>query len=163
MKPSTKFFSKTLATCVLALSMVGANTATAADDNTQIGILKCDVEGGVGMILGSKKAMICVFTKQDDSTESYTGNVLTVGVDIGVTKNSHIRWAVLAPSGQNDKGALAGRYSGVKAEATVAGGVGANLLVSAGNQFTLQPLSVQAQEGLNIAGGIGSIKLEFNE
>jgi uncharacterized protein DUF992 len=163
MKPSANVFTNIFASCVLAISIISANTANATDNNAQIGILKCDVEGGVGLILGSKKKMTCVFTKKDDSTESYTGHVLTIGVDIGVTKDSHITWAVLAPSGKNDKGALAGSYTGVTGEVTVAGGVGAKVLVSAGNQFTLQPFSGQTQKGLNIAAGIGSIKLETAE
>jgi len=87
--------------------------------------------------------------------------VLKIGVDIGITKESHITWAVLAPSGSNEVGALSGNYTGVSGEVTVAGGVGGNVLVSAGKQFTLQPISVQTQTGLNIAGGIGSIKLEY--
>lgn len=158
MRTFTDIVKTGLASCAMILSLA---TTAMANENTQQGILDCDVEGGVGLLLGSKKDMTCVFTKNDGTTENYTGRVLTIGVDIGVTKESHIKWAVLAPSGDNDTGALAGNYDGVKAEATVAGGVGANILVSAGNQFTLQPISVQTQKGLNIAGGLGSIKLEY--
>ncbi len=149
-----------LASGAIVLSLA---TAALANENTQQGVLKCDVEGGVGLLLGSKKDMTCVFTKNDGTVENYAGRVLTIGIDIGATKESHITWAVLAPSGDNDVGALAGNYHGVKAEATVAGGVGANILVSAGNQFTLQPISVQSQEGMNVAAGLGSIKLEHVE
>lgn len=146
----------------LAATVILAGAAYAEDaKNTQQGVLKCDVEGGVGMILGSEKKMTCVFTKNDGTVENYAGHVLKIGVDIGITKDSHITWGVLAPSGINDVGALAGSYAGVSAEATVVGGVGANVLVSAGNQFTLQPISVQTQTGLNIAGGLGSIKLDY--
>lgn len=146
-----------------AAAVVMLAGAAYADDaaNTQQGILKCDVDGGIGLILGSKKDMTCVFTKEDGTVENYAGHVLKIGVDIGITKESHITWAVLAPSGKNDEGALAGSYDGVTAEATVVGGVGANVLVSAGNQVTLQPLSVQTQQGLNVAAGIGSIKLDY--
>lgn len=158
----SNFPGLTLVRSALAASVILASTAYAEDTkNTQQGVLKCDVEGGIGMILGSKKKMTCVFTKNDGTVENYTGHVLKIGVDIGVTKDSHIIWGVLAPSGINDAGALAGNYDGVTAEATVVGGVGANVLVSAGNQFTLQPISVQTQTGLNVAGGLGSIKLEY--
>jgi len=142
--------------------MLAATSASATEDNkTQVGVLKCDVAGGLGLILGSKKALSCVFTKNDGATENYVGHILKVGLDIGVTKESVISWAVLAPSGENDAGALQGNYVGVSAEATVGGGVGANLLVGGGNSFALQPLSVQVQTGMNVAGGIGSIKLEY--
>jgi len=142
---------------IVAASAVGATEG----DKTQVGVLRCDVAGGLGLILGSKKALTCVFTKNDDTTEKYVGRILKVGLDIGVTKESHISWAVLAPSGANDVGALQGSYAGVSAEATIGGGVGANVLVGGGNSFALQPLSVQVQTGMNVAGGIGSIKLEY--
>lgn len=161
MKTNSNVFGVVFASATIAASLLFATAAQADDKNTQQGILKCDVAGGIGMILGSSKKMTCVFTKKDGSVENYDGRVLKIGVDIGVTKESHITWAVLAPSGSNDLGALSGNYAGVTAEVTVAGGVGANVLVSAGNQFTLQPISVQTQTGLNVAGGIGSIKLEY--
>ena len=50
-------------------------------------------------------------------------------------------------------GALAGSYVGVGAEATAGAGLGANALVGGtGRSFSLQPLSVQGQTGVNIAG-----------
>jgi hypothetical protein len=156
--------TRTLASAALLASFAFAPMAWAGNDgNTQVGMLECDVEGGIGLILGSKKKMTCVFKKENGEVENYQGRVTKVGVDIGITKKSHIMWAVLAPSGNNEKGALAGHYDGVAAEVTVVGGIGANVLVSAGNAFTLQPFSVQGQEGLNIAGGLEQIKLEFVE
>jgi len=163
--PNTKpYLGKILKGTAIAVSVILAPMAHAqSSGNSQIGRLKCDVAGGVGLILGSKKKMTCVFTKNDGTVENYEGRVTKIGVDIGITKKSHIMWAVLAPSGANDEGALAGLYDGVGAEATLAGGVGVNALVSAGNAFTLQPFSVQGQEGLNVAGGLQQIKLEFVE
>ena len=149
-----------------ALLVTAAVSSTAfADDakNKQVGKLECKVDGGVGLLLGSKKKMNCEFSKNDGSVEKYTGRVTKIGVDIGITSESTILWAVYAPSGENDKGAMAGKYSGVGAEATLAGGIGANALFSAGNNFTLQPFSVQGQEGLNVAGGFAQIKLEYEE
>ena len=144
----------------LALTLSGA--AWAEDSkNTEIGTLECKVDGGVGLLLGSKKEMNCTFDKKDGSVEKYTGRVTKIGLDIGVTKESTIYWKVLARSGDEKAGALAGKYAGVGAEVTVAGGVGANALFSAGNNFTLQPFSVQGQEGLNIAGGLEQIRLDY--
>jgi hypothetical protein len=58
-------------------------------------------------------------------------------------------------------GALAGTYAGVGAEATVGAGVGANVLIGGtGRAFSLQPLSVEGQTGLNIAGGITTVTLQ---
>ena len=157
--------SRQIAVATALVVSTALSTAAFAEDTdkAQVGKLKCEVEGGVGLILGSKKKMACTFDKKDGGVENYVGRVTKIGVDLGVTKESTILWAVYAPTDQNDKGALAGKYSGVAAEATVGGGVGANALFSVGNNFTLQPFSVQGQEGLNIAGGLSQIKLEFVE
>ena len=72
---------------------------------------------------------------------------------------------MLAPSNNiYAPGALAGDYVGASADASVAVGGGANLLVGRTAQtFTLQPLSVQAQTGLNIAVGITEFQLRSVE
>ena len=57
-------------------------------------------------------------------------------------------------------GALAGGYAGVSAEATAGLGIGANALLGGSNKsIALQPLSVQGQEGLNIAVGVAELRL----
>jgi hypothetical protein len=35
-----------------------------AQDRTRVGVLDCDVSGGIGMIIGSRKAMNCTFTRR---------------------------------------------------------------------------------------------------
>ena len=83
-----------------------------------------------------------------------------IGVDIGVTHQGSLQWAVLALSGKQKDGALAGDYIGATAEASVVTGGGANLLVGGFERsFTLQPLSVQAQTGVNLAVTVTSMKL----
>jgi len=63
-----------------------------------------------------------------------------------------LAWDVFAPSEGPEPGALAGDYVGVGASATA--GVGANV-----RSITLQPLSVQAQTGLALAGGVAALTL----
>jgi hypothetical protein len=71
-----------------------------------------------------------------------------------------ITWAVLAPTARLRPRSLSGDYGGVGAEATVGLGVGANALVGGSAQgIILQPLSVQAQQGLNVAAGVESLQL----
>jgi hypothetical protein len=68
-------------------------------------------------------------------------------------------WVVYAPT-QGGPHALAGDYAGATAEATVGAGAGANALIGGSNRtFTLQPLSVQAQTGLNLAAGVAGLTL----
>ena len=58
-------------------------------------------------------------------------------------------------------GGLSGEYVGVSAEETVVLGLGANVLVGGSqNSITLQPLSIQAQAGLNLAVGVSRMILE---
>jgi len=47
----------------------------------------------------------------------------------------------------------------VDASATVGAGVGVNVLVGSQRSITLQPLSVQAQTGLALAGGVAALTL----
>jgi hypothetical protein len=69
-------------------------------------------------------------------------------------------WAVLAPTSNPGPGSLAGTYVGVTGSATV--GAGANVLVGgSGNSISLQPLSIEGNTGLNVAGGIAEMTLTF--
>jgi hypothetical protein len=93
--------------------------------------------------------------------ETYTGRISRVGVDIGFTSKSYMTWAVFA-GGKTRRGALAGSYGGASAEATVGVGLGANVLVGGFKKtIALQPLSVQGQEGLNVAAGIAGLRLSY--
>ena len=116
-----------------------------------------------GFIIGSTKDVLCTFTPADSkfAPESYFGVVNKIGLDIGVTGTTLIKWAVLAPTNNiYAPGALAGDYVGAGAEASAAVGAGANLLIGGSqNTFTLQPLSVQAQTGVNLAVGIAEFRL----
>lgn len=137
--------------------------AIAQNKGIELGVLDCKVEGGAGFIIGSTKDVLCTYRPADKkfAPESYHGTIDKIGLDIGVTGETLITWAVLAPSGDlYAPGALAGDYVGASAEATAVVGAGANLLVGGSNRtFTLQPLSVQAQTGVNIAIGVAQFKL----
>src|SRR5690606_11967763 len=118
-----------------------------APDRTRAGTLTCDISGGIGMIVASKKSVACVFTPANANAprEVYTGSITKFGLDIGATAGGEMVWAVFAPSSRRF-GALAGDYVGGSAEATVGAGVGANVLVGGSDRtVTLQPVSVQAQ------------------
>ena len=70
-------------------------------------------------------------------------------------------WVVFAP-GKLKRGALTGSYGGASAEATAVVGLGANVLVGGSDRsIALQPLSVQAQTGLNVAAGVAALRLKF--
>jgi len=134
-----------------------------AQEGVEIGVLDCLVEGGAGFVIGSSKDVSCTYDPADDAlpAEQYFGNISKFGLDVGVTGASLMQWLVLAPTADvYVPGALSGDYVGASAQATAGVGVGANLLVGGSDQsFTLQPLSVQAQTGLNLAVGVSRFEL----
>jgi hypothetical protein len=147
----------------LAVLVISSVPAAAQQAGVELGMLDCAIEGGTGFIIGSKKDLSCTFTSSNQTfaPESYFGAVSKWGLDIGSTDNAVMRWLVLAPSANiYAPGALAGDYIGASAEVTAAVGAGANLLIGGlENSFTLQPLSVQTQTGLNLAVGVTNFQL----
>lgn len=128
--------------------------------HVEAGVLNCTVYGGTGFIFGSTKDLSCTFKGLSGGSERYRGSITKFGLDVGFTGKTVIIWTVLAPSADVPKGALAGNYGGVSAEATVGLGVGANALIGGSkNTIALQPLSVQGQQGLNVAVAVSSLKL----
>ena len=143
---------------VIGLGAVGASEAQ-AQARVEVGVLTCTVRGGAGFIVGSTKDLHCRFNRPGRD-EHYRGTINKLGLDIGVTQQTAIAWAVLAPTSRLPPRSLNGSYGGVSAEATIGLGVGANALLGGSNKsIILQPLSVQAQQGLNIAAGIASLQL----
>lgn len=152
-------FTAIAAAALITLGLA-ASPGLAASKGVKIGMLTCNVAGGVGMIIGSSKSIDCYFEGTIGSREHYTGSIGKFGLDVGVTGKAVMAWAVFAP-GKLKAGALAGKYVGASAEATVAVGLGANVLVGGSDKtIALQPVSVQAQTGLNLAAGVASLRLK---
>jgi hypothetical protein len=145
---------------VIAALASPASTVAQATERTKVGTVTCDISGGIGLIITSKKEVACMFTpSQPGPREVYTGSISKFGLDLGATAGGEMVWAVYAPTTRRF-GALAGHYGGASAEATVGAGVGANVLVGGSNRtVTLQPVSVQGQAGLNLAVGVASLDL----
>jgi hypothetical protein len=114
------------------------------------------------MIITSSKAVDCVYQPSSGGrVERYEGRIRKLGIDIGVTNQTVVAWAVFAP-GKVKRGALKGYYAGASAEATVITGLGANALIGGWRKsINLQPISVQAQTGLNVAAGIAGLELHY--
>ena len=139
-----------------------ASSAQAAEHGVKVGELTCNVASGWGFVFGSSKDLRCVFRQSNKHAVHYSGSINKFGVDIGYTEGGVLIWGVVAPTSDVRPGALAGDYVGVSASATAGVGVGANVLVGGFDKsFSLQPLSVSGNEGLNVAAGIGSITLKY--
>jgi hypothetical protein len=134
----------------------------AAESGVKAGFLICDVDSGFGYILGSSRDVKCTYKPSSGKkTEQYKGAMSKFGVDIGYLNSATIVWAVFAPTSDIKPGTLAGQYTGATGSATVGMGLGANVMVGGSNKaFTIQPLSLEGDMGLNVAGGIGMLTLE---
>jgi hypothetical protein len=148
-----------LAASVAALAFT---TQAASADQVKVGMLNCEVAGGLGMIIASKSALQCTYMAEDGRLDHYLGSITKIGVDLGVTTGGQLIWGVFAPTTGAPAGGLAGDYGGVTGSVTVGVGLGANVLVG-GSQRTiaLQPVSLSSQTGLNVAGGIAGLSLTY--
>jgi hypothetical protein len=152
---------KTKLACATALlaTLVAAPASSAA--SFKLGVLDCAIDGGTGYVITSNKGVACTFRPyHGGSSEAYTGVISKIGVDLGMTHQGALQWAVLSATRGSPEDKLAGNYFGVNAEASVVTGGGANLLVGGfQDSIALQPLSVQAQTGLNLAVAVTSLEL----
>ena len=152
-------FRRAIAATALLLAFAALEPAAA--QRIRAGMLSCDVSAGVGFIIGSQRSVICTFSPDGGGRpELYTGTISRFGLDIGATAGGHMAWAVFAEYAGPRPGVLAGDYVGATGEATLAVGLGANVLVGGSNrQIALQPLSVSGQVGLNLAVGVADLRL----
>ena len=146
-----------IAIAALAVSLASAN----AMPPVRAGLLQCEGGQNVGFVVGSTTSLECVFQSEGRRPEPYLATVRRVGLDLGITDQTKLTWAVNAPTGRVGRGDLAGNYGGVGANASVGIGGGGNFLVGGPqNAYALQPISLQGQTGLNVAAGVASIELE---
>ena len=139
-----------------------ASAPAHAQSGVRVGVLTCNVASGFGFIFGSSKEVNCTFERNGRDVAHYQGNIDKFGVDIGYTAGGVMVWAVFAPTDGPPPGSLDGTYGGVTASATVGVGAGANLLVGGSDRsISLQPLSVEGNTGLNIAGGVAGLRLHY--
>jgi hypothetical protein len=145
---------------ILALATVSFDAPTAQAQQIRAGLLNCDVSGGLGLIIGSQRTVNCLFTPDvPGPQEGYYGTITKFGLDIGATAGGSMVWAVYADTSRG-YGFLAGDYAGASGEATVAVGLGANVLVGGSNRtIALQPVSITGQVGLNLALGVANLSI----
>lgn len=144
---------------VFALALSTAPKASA--ENVKAGYLSCHVASGFGIIFGSSRELNCTYTPVKGEPENYRGDINKFGADIGYLHSGVILWEVLAPA-NTDVGALAGHYAGATAGATVGLGVGVHALAGGMHgSIALQPISIEGNNGLNVAAGVATMNLEF--
>jgi hypothetical protein len=143
-----------------AVTLFPAVSEAQSPSRVRAGTLNCAVSPGVGLLIGSRKQLDCVYTSSRRGyRERYTGAVTRLGIDVGFTAGGRLAWAVFAPS--RGPAALAGTYVGAGAEATAGVGAQANVLVGGSDRsVALQPLSVGVQTGVDLALAVSSLELQ---
>ena len=146
--------------CAFLAVLFGPATAQ-AQMPLRFGGLTCSTGPRVGLVLGSRQDMRCVFVANATGQQYvYTGTIRRLGVDIGVTRGGTLFWAVFARNSQIGRGTLRGSYVGASGNVAVGLGLGAKVLIGGLRRtITLQPLSVGGQIGLNLALGVTELRL----
>ena len=145
---------------IAAAALAGSIASAHAVPNVRAGVLECRGGQNVGFVVGSVANLECMFQSPGRRPEAYIATVRRVGLDLGVTAQTQVRWAVNAPTSRLGFGELAGTYGGVGANASIGVGGGGNFLVGGPrNAYALQPISVQGQTGFNVAAGVADIEL----
>ena len=128
-----------------------AVVAAEARGNVAAGTLECRSPGTVSLILAVND-YDCVFYSDRGRAYRYLGRITSLGLQAGITRNEVLIWRVFAPTSALDQHALRGNYAGAHAGAALVVGLGANVLVGGSNQsISLQPVSVEAKTGFNLA------------
>lgn len=156
--------STTLTAAVAALALVALAIPAHAQQKMTVktGYLTCHVAAGWGFIIGSSRKIRCTYSSKSHPHEHYTGSISKFGADIGYLQSAVILWAVAAPTTELGPGALAGHYAGAQASVALGVGAGANVLIGGFKKsIALQPVSVEGQNGLNVAAGIGAMSLHY--
>lgn len=150
-----------LAVAVAAgLTGLFAGEASAQQKRVEAGVLECTGSKTASFIIGSKRTLDCVFNTTRGKSFSYEGSIRRWGLDVGVTGRNKLVWTVLAPSRGVRGSDLDGTYVGVSGSVALGVGVAGNVLVGGSRDtIALQPLSVEGQTGVNVALGIGDLRL----
>ena len=141
--------------------MLAAPSAHAGTYNA--GTLKCRFTGADAAIhFGANRNLKCTFIHRNGRKERYFGNVKKYGIEVGIIGKRWLSWKVTSTKKRRlRRGALAGSYKGVTAEASVGTGFAAQVLSGGPSKsIKLKPLSFQRQEGLNVAAGLMILTLK---
>ncbi|UFZ03637.1 DUF992 domain-containing protein [Bradyrhizobium ontarionense] len=130
------------------------------DGPTRAGVLECLGRRNSGQLVTSHARLRCMFRSQGHEPERYVAKVRRYGVDLGLTDETRMAWAVNAPVNDFGRSELRGRYGGLAANAAAIVGFGGNFLLGGSNRApALQPISLQGQTGLNLAAGVTEVEL----
>ena len=145
----------------LAATIALTMSASLAHARADIGVMTCNLTSVENDIVYTNEEFSCEFKPKTGDTQTYTGEIKALGVNLSVTKDVTLVWGVLAPSADAaEAGALAGRYVGGTASVALGAGAAANVLIG-GSKHTvaLQPISASGIIGTGAALDIEEFEL----
>ena len=128
---------------------------------TQIGTLACDVSGGVGMIVTSKKAMVCTFTNVARRVaRSMRARSASSASTSARRPAARCVWTVFAPTVAPCAARSRANMPAPRPRRPSSAGSARTCCVGGSNRsIALQPVSVGGQAGLNLAVGVADLQL----
>lgn len=155
-----KSLAASCAFAVLLMCAVAQGQAMAKE----VGTLKCSFNGvDAAVHFGSKRKLDCVFKQtRKRRADRYSGLIEKYGIEVGIIGSRQLVWRVTSKKSRRlRRGALAGRYRGVTAEASVGAGIAATILTGGPSRsFSFHPLSFQKVRGLNVTAGLMVLTLK---
>ncbi len=152
---------KTLTILACAAAALLAAPAANAAEGTDMGVLTCTLTDVTNVVVYTDEKFSCVFKPKNGEPYNYAGQIKSIGIDLSVTKDMTLVWAVLTTRTDGDVGnQLRGDYVGAGADVEVGAGVGLNALVGGSERaITLQPVSVSGSIGAGASIGIETFEL----
>lgn len=146
---------------LLSAPLAWAHEESFAPPPVQAGVLECQGGHNVGEVVTSTATLDCLFHSGGGRPpQPYLATIHRYGIDLGVTAETRMAWAVSAPADRLGQSELAGHYGGVAANASVGVGFGGHFLVGGSdNAYLLQPVGLQGQFGVNVAAGAAELEL----
>jgi hypothetical protein len=144
------------------IGLLAAPMPSNAQTRTEVGTLICNLSPSIGALVGSRRRMECRLVSTS-GTENYAGTLTRFGFDLGAVGTGVLSWRVLARTRTLGRGALAGNYFGVSADASLGLGAGAKVLIGGSRRSTmLQPIAWVGNVGVNLAVGITGMTLRYS-
>ncbi len=147
---------------MLAAAAVLTAAPAFADLGVEFGVLTCKLKDVHNDIVYTSEKFACEYKPKSGDAQTYEGEIKSIGVDLSVTKDLTLVWAVMA-TGEGTKAPelLAGAYFGGTAAAEVGVGAGAGVMLGGGDKsIALNPVSVSGAIGAGAALDISEFDLK---
>src|SRR5215510_15608749 len=92
--PETPMRRLTIPLAVATLTAIAATTFATAQSRIKTGVLECRGGASIGLVVGSSSMLTCVYRGDDRFEDRYVGILRKVGLDLGITQDINLAWAV---------------------------------------------------------------------